>query len=108
MKKNKKGFTLVEVIIAISVFAIMALLVCTLYAFLSRMIYMSNAVNTNVDSQVADYEQGDDVHITDDTKTISFLGVYHSANNVHIDYTTINDSGAGSGSNPDIKYFSKP
>ena len=106
LKKNKKGFTLIEVIIAMSVFAIMALLVCTLYGLLSKMVYMSYTMNSEVDSQSAIYEKSENgAHDTSDTKTIRFT---YGANvaDVTVDYITID--GGDSSSNPDIQYFRKP
>lgn len=104
MRKNKKGFTLVEVIVAMAVLAIMGLLVCTLYAFLGKTVKRSYSMNTNVDLQVAKYERG--ISGPDDTtnnKTITF-NVDGTDVNVPIEYTVID----ANNSNPNIKYFYKP
>lgn len=103
MKKKEKGFTLVEVLIAMTVFAVMSLLVCTLYAFLNRMVYMSNDMNNDVDSQAAKYESGDDsTVVNDDTKKITF-NVNGTNVEVNVDYKTID--GNDTDTNPNIKYF---
>jgi len=108
MKKNKKGFTLVEVIIAMAVFAIMSLLVCTLYAFLSGMIIQSNSMNVKVDTQVADYEKGtvDISHAGLTSTNITFSSGTSSAT-VPVDVYTIEGNATDSNANPNIKYFVK-
>lgn len=108
MKKNKNGFTLVEVIVAMAAFAVMALLVCTLYAFLNRMVYKSNSMNTHVDSQVADYEKAEGARDTISGQHIIFGQGTSYETDVIVEYKVIKNSTPDPDSNPDIKYFYKP
>ena len=56
MKKKYSGFTLIEVIVAIAVFAVMSLLASSIYAFIGRMTIDTNGLNQKVDKQAASVE----------------------------------------------------
>lgn len=106
MKKNKKGFTLTEVLIAMAIFAIMSLLVCSLYAFLNRMIVTSDKTSDKVDGQMGKYEN----EVVDPLADSSSIGqIYFSYGGdtatVDVDVKTID--GSVPDGNPNIQYFNK-
>jgi len=107
LKKILKGFTLVEVIVAMAVFTIMALLVCTLYAFLGNMTTASSKINREVDTQVSTYENETplDASIDKITQQNIIFGSGASAITVEVDVNVIE------GNNPDqdvyLEYFGK-
>lgn len=55
-KKNLKGFTLVEVVIALAIFAIVALLVSTMYVTAAKISIDSAKLNNKADHQLSKAE----------------------------------------------------
>lgn len=53
MKKNHKGMTLVEVIVALALFAIMGLVVASIFSASANINKMTNATNNKLDVQIA-------------------------------------------------------
>lgn len=53
MKKNHNGMTLVEVIVAIAVFAVMTLTIATVFSATAKMNMMTNVMNNKIDAQVS-------------------------------------------------------
>ena len=53
MKKKLKGFTLVEVIVALSIFSIMALMLAMMFTATCALRLNTNSMNKKVDNQVA-------------------------------------------------------
>ena len=53
MKKNKKGMTLVEVIVALALFAIMSLMIASIFSASAQLNKMTNAINKKMDMQIA-------------------------------------------------------
>ena len=108
MKKNNKGFTLTEVLVAMVFFALMSLMVCTLYAFLSKMIIMSDITSNKVDSQMAKYESSiTDASVDKITNGQVVYGTGADAVTVDVDYKVIDGSAVDQYANPNIKYFIK-
>lgn len=105
MKKNQKGFTLVEVIIAFAVLAIMGMMVCTLYSFLAKMTVSSNQTSDKVDSQKAMYENG--TVNADDEKTSNKVTFKTGSDTVTVDIDLNTIQGKSTDNNPNIKYFTK-
>ena len=108
LKLNQQGFTLVEVIIAFAVFAIMSLLVCTLYAFLAKMTVMSDSMNQKVDTQVGNYEETVVNPANDSTYNDQII--FNTGANtatVDIEVNVIGGNVADPKANPNIKYFTK-
>lgn len=56
-KRQTKGFTLVEVIVALAVFSIMALMLCMMYALTAKMSYETHVMNQKIDEQATQGEE---------------------------------------------------
>lgn len=57
-KKNLKGMTLIEVIVALAVFAIMALMLATMFATAMKMSLETHTLNSRVDKQTTLIDSG--------------------------------------------------
>ncbi len=108
INKNKKGFTLVEVLVAMAIFGIMSLLVCTLYAYLNRAIYLTKSVEDSSQQQLSDYEQK--MHNPTDKKNIAEITFGDGSNRakVDVDLNVIRgNDGESSSSKAYMQYFNK-
>ncbi len=56
MKKKLKAFTLIEVIVAMAILAIMMSIIVMLVSSTARLVNTSNEVNVEVDKQIESYE----------------------------------------------------
>lgn len=74
MLREKKGFTLMEVIIALAIFSIFSLLLCMMFSVVFNMYSRVNKIDRNIDTQTEKIEKGAVVPDTVDTSkfTIEF------------------------------------
>lgn len=57
-RRGKGGFSLVECIVALAIFAIMSLLIVMIFAFANKQYQLSHKIDSQTDSQQASIEQG--------------------------------------------------
>lgn len=62
IKKNKKGLTLIEIIVAMAVFAIMSLLVATMFATAMKLNLRTNNMNKQMQTEGATAEKKTSSH----------------------------------------------
>jgi len=110
-KKKAKGFTLVELIVAIAVFMIMSIVLATAITYTSNLMYSSQNIAKKVNNQSAygidTAIAAPDVSTTADTVTISLSGTSVSIN---VDVVEVEGAATGSGeadydSAPNRKYM---
>ena len=56
--RDKKGFTLMEVIIALAIFSIFSLLLCMMFSVVFNMYSRVNKIDRNIDTQTEKIEKG--------------------------------------------------
>ena len=108
MKKNLKGFTLIEVIVALAVFSIMTLLLATMFTAACAIRLDTNATNKQVDKQAVSYDAGpspapgDGLSLGDD---IIFNDINGTAGAVTVDIDVYEMEKSAGNKSPNIKYF---
>lgn len=70
--RRKGGFTLVEVVVALGVFSIFALLLCVTFSVVFRMTAMVNTVDKNLDTQIGKIEMSGTDKANEAAYTLNF------------------------------------
>ncbi|MEG0615000.1 MAG: prepilin-type N-terminal cleavage/methylation domain-containing protein [Oscillospiraceae bacterium] len=120
MKQNKKGFTLVEVIVALAVFAIMALMLTTMFTVSAKMHFNNQKFNEKTDNQsayataggIGEKKDASGNILTKDEKVAGKIKFDVGTSIIPVDIDVITIEGDVSqteydGENPNIKIFTK-
>ena len=73
MKKKLKAFTLIEVIVAMAILAIMMSIIVMLVSSTARLVNTSNEVNVEVDKQIESYEAENPMQDNTEKGKITFI-----------------------------------
>lgn len=73
--RDKKGFTLVEVVVALAVFSIFALLLCVTFSVVFAQCNLVNKIDRNLDTQIRKVEQSSVNQVNNETHVLKFDSV---------------------------------
>ena len=73
--RDKKGFTLVEVVVALAVFSIFALLLCVTFSVVFAQCNLVNKIDRNLDTQIKKVEQSSVNQVNNETHVLKFDSV---------------------------------